>query len=223
MEQMVMRRRVTALQGTKVRLVPVLCLVVLVVPKAKAQMQPNDFDVPDGKIEKAAGDRLMVSTKEMRATVKFPTQQNVTVKFTYLGPTREVSRLGNGEVLSQFCIKLRAQDTCNIVYVMWHFSPDQKIAVSVKRNPGKRTHEDCLDNGYINNIKPRVSAPPRPVRADQPHTLSASMKGSYLTVKADNSVVWEGDLGSVALEFDGPVGLRSDNAHVVFDFLVSRK
>ena len=48
------------------------------------------------------------------------------------------------------------------------------------------------------------------------------MRGSDLTVQADNKVVWEGDLGPVALEFNGPLGLRSDNAHVVFDFLVSR-
>jgi len=204
------------------RLILTLCLAALAVPIATAQVQPSDFDVPDGKIEKAAEDRLMVSTKEMRATLKFQTSQKVTVKFTYLGPTKEVSRLGNGEVRSQFGIKLRAQDTCNIVYIMWHFSPDQKIAVSVKRNPGKRTHEDCLDNGYINNIKPRVSAPPPLVHPDQPHTFSACMSGSNLTVTADNRVVWQGDLGPVALEFDGPVGLRSDNAHVVFDFLASK-
>jgi hypothetical protein len=200
---------------------PVLCLVMLVVSAAEAQRQPSDFDVPDGRIEKA-GNRLMVSTKEMRATLKFPTQRNVTLRFTFLGPTKEVSRLGNGEVRSQFGIKLRAQDTCNIVYVMWHFSPDQKIAVSIKRNPGKRTHEDCLDHGYINNIKPRTSALPQPVHADEPHTLSAIMSGSNLTVEADDGVVWEGDLGPASLEFDGPVGLRSDNARVIFDFLVSR-
>jgi hypothetical protein len=194
---------------------------MLVVSAVEAQHQPNDFDVPDGRIEKA-GNRLMVSTKEMRATLKFPTPQNVTLKFTFLGPTKEVSHLGNGQVRSQFGIKLRAQDTCNIVYVMWHFSPDQKIAVSVKRNPGNRTHEDCLDYGYINNIKPRISALPQPVRADEPHTLNAIMSGSNLTVKADDVAVWEGDLGPVALEFDGPVGLRSDNARVLFDFLVSR-
>jgi hypothetical protein len=94
------------------------------------------------------------------------------VKFTYLGPTQEVSRLGNGEVRSQFGIKLRAQDTCNIVYIMWHFSPDQKIAVSVKRNPGQGTHEDCLDNGYINNIKPRVSALPNPLARINPTLLA---------------------------------------------------
>jgi hypothetical protein len=165
----------------------------------------------------------MVSSKEMRATLKARTPQSVTVNFTYLGPTKEVSRLGSGEIRSQFGIKLRAQDTCNIVYVMWHFAPDQKVAVSVKRNPGKRTHEECLDRGYINNMKPRASSPPpSPVRADEPHTLEASMVGSNLTVIADQQKVWEGDLGPVALEFDGPVGLRSDNARVVFDFHVNK-
>jgi hypothetical protein len=47
---------------------------MLVVSTAEAQLRPNDFDVPDGTIEKA-GNRLMVSTKEMRATLKFPTPQ----------------------------------------------------------------------------------------------------------------------------------------------------
>jgi len=198
------------------------CLGVLIAPAARAQLHLGDFDVSDGKIENAAGGRLMVSTKEMRATLKFPTQQEVTLKLTYLGPTKDVSHLGNGEVRSQFGIKLRAQDMCNIVYVMWHFAPDQKIAVSVKRNPGERTHEECLDHGYINNIKPRLSAAPPPVRPDQPHVLSAAMKGSDLTVTADDRVVWKGDLGLVALQFDGPVGLRSDNAHIVFDFFATR-
>ena len=204
------------------RLAFALCLVALVGTVAQAQLQVSDFDVPNGRIEKAAGNRLMVSTKEMRATLKYRTQQDVTVQFTYLGPTQEVSRLGSGEIRSQFGIKLRAQDTCNIVYVMWHFAPDQRVAVSVKRNPGQRTHEECLDHGYINNIKPRVAAQPPAVHPDQPHVLRASMKGSNLSVTADNRVVWQGDLGPVALEFDGPVGVRSDNAHVVFDFQTRR-
>jgi len=199
-----------------------LCVVALFPPPAAAQSKPGDFDVTDGKIEKAPGNRLQVSTKEMRATLKFRTPQKVTVNFTYLGPTKQVAHLGSGEVRSQFGIKLRAQDTCNIVYIMWHFAPDQKIAVSVKRNPGLRTHQACLDHGYINNIKPRVSSSPQPVEANQPHTLAASLNGSNLTVTADGAVVWEGDLGPVALEFDGPVGLRSDNARVVFDFVVNR-
>jgi hypothetical protein len=197
-------------------------IATVAVPLGKAQVRPGDFNVSDGKIEGAPGKRLKVSTKEMRATLKFTTEQSVTVKFTYLGPTKEVAHLGSREVPSQFGLKLRAHDDCNVVYVMWHFAPDEKIAVSVKRNPGKRAHAECLDHGYINNIKPRISDLPQPVEVNQPHVLSATMSGSDLTVTADNKLVWWGDLGPVALSFSGPVGLRSDNARVLFDLFVTR-
>lgn len=195
---------------------------LLLIPVAYAQVPLEDFQVTNGTIENAERGRLMVSTKEMRAVLKSETRQDVTVKFTYLGPTAEVSRLGSGEVRSQFGIKLRAQDNCNLVYVMWHFVPDHKIAVSVKRNPGQSTHEECLDHGYITKFKPRRSTPVATVPPDQPHKLRAAMKGSTLTVTADDRIVWEGDLGPVALEFDGPVGVRSDNARVVFDFFATK-
>jgi hypothetical protein len=205
------------------RLIVWMCVVGLaVLPSARGQTksQLSDFDVSDGKIELAAGNRLMVSSKEMRATLKIiEPAQTVTVPFTYLGATSEVSRLGNGEVRHQFGLKLKAQDICNLVYVMWNFDT-QKIAVSVKLNPGQSTHEQCLDRGYINNIKPRVLAPPPVVHVDQPHTLAADLHGQELRVQADGVVVWEGTLVPVVLQFQGPVGLRSDNAHVVFDFLV---
>lgn len=188
----------------------------------KAQVRPGDFDVTGGRIESAPGKRLKVSTKEMRASLKFTTEQSVTVKFTYLGPTKEVAQLGSKEVRRQFGVKLRAHDDCNAVYVMWHFAPDQKIAVSVKRNPGKRTHAECLDHGYINNLKPRIADLPQRVEVNQPHVLTASMSGSDLSVTADNKLVWWGDLGPVALSFSGPIGLGSDNARVVFDLLVTR-
>ena len=199
-----------------------LVIATFAAAAGKAQVRPGDFDVTDGKIESAPGKRLKVSTKETRASLKFTTEQNVTVKFTYLGPTKEVPQLRSKEVRRQFGVTLRAHDDCNAVYVMWHFAPDQKIAVSVKRNPGKRTHAECLDRGYINNLKPRIADLPQRVEANQPHVLTASMSGSDLTVTADNKLVWWGDLGPVALSFSGPVGLGSDNARVVFDLLVSR-
>ena len=199
-----------------------LCLFSIAAVAAQAQVRPGDFDVTDGKIQTAKGHRLSVSTKEMRATLKFTTEQSATVKFTYLGPTKEVAHLGSGEVRSQFGIKLRAQNDCNVVYVMWHFAPDQKIAVSIKHNPGKRTHAECLDRGYINNIKPRISDTPPPVEPNRPHVLTATMSDSDLTVTADNKLVWWGDLGALALALKGPVGLRSDNARLLFDFLVTR-
>lgn len=209
--------------GPRSLLLPALCLASFALSTpAKAQVHPSDFDVTDGQIQAAKGHRLSVSTKEMRATLKFTTEQTATVKFTYLGPTKEVAHLGSGEVRSQFGIKLRAQDDCNVIYVMWHFAPDQKIAVSIKRNPGKRTHAQCLDRGYINNLKPRLSDAPAPIEPNQPHVLTATMSGSDLSVTADNKLVWWGDLGPIALALRGPVGLRSDNARLLFDFLVTR-
>lgn len=210
-------------QGRHWHLLPAFCLAYFALSTpAGAQVRPGDFDVTDGKIQAAKGHRLSVSTKEMRATLKFTTEQTATVKFTYLGPTKEVARLGSGEVRNQFGIKLRAQDDCNVIYVMWHLAPDQKIAVSIKRNPGKRTHAQCLDRGYINSLKPRLSDAPPPVEPNQPHILTATMSGSDLSVTADNKLVWWGDLGPVALTLRGPVGLRSDNARLLFDFLVTR-
>jgi hypothetical protein len=198
-----------------------MALLVSFPARAEGRAQLNDFDVSDGKIEQASGGRLMVSSKEMRATLKSSSPQKVAIHFTYLGPTREVSHLGNGEVRHQFGIKLKAQDACNLVYVMWNFDT-QKIAVSVKLNPGQRTHEECLDHGYINDIKPRVKAAPPTLRVDEPHSVSAELKDQELAVKADDALVWLGTLPPVVVKFRGPVGMRSDNAHVVFDYLVDR-
>lgn len=204
-------------------LLPALCLASFALSTpAGAQVRPSDFDVTGGKIQPAKGHRLLVSTKEMRATLKFTTEQTATVKFTYLGPTKEVSRPSSAKVLSQFGIKLRAQNGCNAVYVMWRFSPDPKIAVSIQRNPGKRAQAECLDRGYINNLKPRLSDAPPPVEPNEPHVLTATMSDSDLSVTADNKLVWWGDLGPTALNLKGPVGLRSDNARLLFDFLVNR-
>ena len=33
--------------------------------------------------------------------------------------------------------KLRAEDACNLVYVMWRIEPQSRLVVSVKRNPGQ--------------------------------------------------------------------------------------
>jgi hypothetical protein len=182
----------------------------------RLKTEVKNWNVSDGRIEKAAGNRLMTLSKEMRATLKKDTPQHVTVSFAYLGPSREVSRLGSGEIRHQFGIKLRAQDICNLVYVMWNFDT-QKIAVSVKTNPGQRTHEECLDRGYINDIRADIKTDPPALHVDEPHILAAELDGQHLNVTADSRVVWRGTLPALVLQFHGPVGLRGDNAQVVFD------
>jgi len=176
------------------------------------------FCVTEGAIEKAANNRLSVSVPKMRAYVTEWTAQSAELRFTYLGGTSKESALGSGTIRRQFGFKLRAQDPCNLVYAIWRIDPESKVVVSVKSNPGAHTSAECGNRGY-ENIKPRkASAVPR-LLPGQSHTLRAEMRDAELRVFADNHEVWEGDVGSDAAKLDGPVGIRSDNARLEFEFL----
>jgi len=169
--------------------------------------------VTEGAVEGVPAGRLTVNVSKMRAYVNALTPQLVEVQFTYLGSTENEARLGSGELRRQFGLKLRAQDACNLVYVMWHIDPESKLVVSTKSNPGQHTSAECGNRGY-RNIKPRHSIPVPSLRPGETHTLRAEMNGDYLHVFTDNSPVWEGPLGGDVLAFDGPVGIRSDNARL---------
>ena len=179
--------------------------------------------VTEGAIEEPANHRLSVNVPKMRAYVTEWTAQSVEVRFTYLGGTSKESALGSGTIRRQFGLKLHAQDPCNLVYAIWRIDsgskpPESKLVVSVKRNPGAHTSAECGNRGYV-NIKPRKdSAVPR-LEPGQSHTLRAEMRDAELRVFADNHEVWEGDVGLDAAKLDGPVGIRSDNARLEFDFL----
>jgi hypothetical protein len=176
------------------------------------------LDVSDGRIVRTRDGRLEVNTKELRATIRGTTGRSITVHFMYLGPTREVSRLANGEVRHQLVLGPGAKDICNMVSVGWHFlapDPADTVVVQVKSNPGRRTHEACLDNGY--QTVTSFAAPP--VRVNQEHTFAASITGLVLTVTMDGTAA-EVLLPDAALTFDGPDSLRSDNAHIIFTYEV---
>jgi hypothetical protein len=177
--------------------------------------RPN-LCVTEGTIEELPGGRLSVSVPKMRAYVNAFTPQLVEAHFIYLGSTADETRLGSGEVRRQFGLKLRAQDACNLVYAMWRMEPESKLVVSVKSNSGQHTSAECGNHGY-RNIKPRRSFPIPVLRAGATHILRAEMNGSEMKVYADNSLVWEGSVGPDALAFDGPVGIRSDNARLVIE------
>jgi len=174
--------------------------------------------VTEGAIEKTADNRLSVNVPKMRAYVTEWTVQSAEVRFTYLGGTSKESALGSGTIRRQFGLKLRAQDPCNLVYAIWRIDPESKLVVSVKRNPGAHASAECGNRGY-ENIKPRTaSALPR-LEPGHSHTLRAEMKDTELRVFADNHEVWEGDVGSDAAKLEGPVGIRSDNARLEFEFM----
>lgn len=169
--------------------------------------------VTEGAIESASGNRLSVNVPKMRAFVTIATTQEVEAHFTYLGKTPGEKPLGSGEMRRQFGLKLRAQDACNLVYAMWRIEPESKLVVSVKSNPGQHTSAECGNRGY-RNIKPLHSSPVPLLRPGVAHTLRAEMNGGAMRVYVDNNLVWEGSVGSEGASFNGPVGMRSDNARL---------
>jgi hypothetical protein len=173
--------------------------------------------VTEGTIDQLPGQRLTVNVPKMRAYVNAYTQPVAEVRFTYLGSTGNEAPLASGEMRRQFGLKLRAQDACNLVYAMWRIEPESKLVVSVKSNPAEHASAQCGSRGY-QNIKPRRSVAVPALSSGSTHTLRAEMNGAELHVFADNSLVWEGSVGPEALAFDGPAGIRSDNARLQIDF-----
>jgi hypothetical protein len=132
------------------------------------------------------------------------------VEFSYDGPTKTVSHLKSGMVREQMALKLRAEDGCNLVYVVWRFSPEQKIVVQVKRNPGAHTNAECSTNGYETITASREAHIGRPPPGTT-HTLEAAIQGDALVAKVDGQVAWEGTLPEAVRTMHGPLGVRTDN------------
>jgi hypothetical protein len=79
--------------------------------------------------------------------------------------------------------------------------------------PGQHTSAQCGNRGY-RNIKPRRGAPVPVLLSGEARFLRAEMNGAEMKIFAVRKLVWDGSVGSDALNFDGPVGLRSDNARL---------
>jgi hypothetical protein len=185
-------------------------------PANLAPVSRASLCITEGSIEEVPGHRLAVAVPKMRAYLNASTPQEIEAQFTYLGSTGKEAPLGSGEIRRQFGLKLRAQDACNLVYAMWRIAPESKLVVSIKSNPGQHTSAECGNRGY-RNIKPQRSHPVPALQSGAIHNLRAQMNGDSLTVFVDNVPVWEGPLGPEVLSFDGPVGIRSDNAHLEFE------
>jgi hypothetical protein len=153
---------------------------------------------------------LRVEDATTRGVATASSGEAAALRFTYLGPTAEEARLASGQVRHQIGLKLRAADGCNVVYVMWRAEPKPFIEVSVKRNPGKRTHAECGADGYT-KVEPSASSRVPAFEVGVEHVLEAAIDGDTLTAKVDGVVAWQGELPDRARELDGPAGFRSDN------------
>jgi hypothetical protein len=132
------------------------------------------------------------------------------IRFVARGSSATLRALASGQQRRQLGLKLRAQNGCNLVYVMWRLDPASRIEVSVKRNPGARTASDCGAGGYT-KLKGTRTVPPPPLQDVAEHELRAEIDGGALTAWIDDRVVWRGELPAKARELSGPAGVRSDN------------
>lgn len=187
------------------------------VARSDAPLAPIDsasLCVSSGRVDSPGARRFHIDAGGVRAVVAGDHGTAAEIAFIYRGPSSTPVPLANGELRRQIGVKLRARDTCNVVYVMWHIAPSSGIFVSVKHNAGASTHRECGASGYI-NVKPESSTPPSLIERDDLHRLRADLRGGVLEVMADDVLVWRGRLPSEAFAFDGPAGLRTDNG--IFD------
>jgi hypothetical protein len=192
---------------------------------ALLRISRNDLCVTNGTVSTLPNGLLAIDTPSSRAvmdaTMLKTAEQVAEIRFRYIGPTPTGKPLASGELRRQIGLKLRAQDTCNLIYAMWHIEPDAAIAVSIKRNPDRHTHEQCGAGGY-SNIKPQRRVNPPPIRPGEAHILRAELHGSNLTVTADGKMAWQGTLGNEPPLPDGPIGFRTDNARFEFEYYADR-
>jgi len=177
----------------------------------------EQFCITEGRIERLDNQWMRVDSTKMRAVLGMPSKPEAEIRFRYLGETVQHSLLRSGAERTQIGLKLKAQDDCNVVYVMWRIDPASKLVVSVKSNPGQHRHAECGNSGYT-NVNGTLNAPVSKFEQGTEHSLHAVLDGTSLVVHVDSALVWEGKIPDDAKHFDGPVGLRSDNARFDFQF-----
>ena len=170
---------------------------------------------PFGELCRTRGKRsprrpLRSADPTVRAVAAGSDGDRAALRFTYRGASDGQARLASGEAREQLGLKLRAADSCNVVYVMWRVSGTPRIEVSIKRTPGEHRHEECGVGGYT-SIAPRRRKRLPVLRPGDAHTLHARIAGDDLTAWVDGRVVWQGRLDASARKLAGPAGVRTDN------------
>ena len=163
------------------------------------------------------GEASRIADATMRGYVPESRGDAAQLTFTYRGESGDTRALASGDVRRQLGLKLRAQDSCNVVYVMWRLDPRPKLDVSIKSNPGKAAHEQCGADGYTKVRSRSSSSAPPAYEFGATHTLRAEIVGDDIYAWVDGRLAFEGRLPEAARTIRGPAGVRSDN--VAFDLV----
>lgn len=180
--------------------------------KATICVTTGDIDVePDG--------HYLIESGASRAVVRDGDDDYVGIVFEYLGPSKDETALAAGNKRRQLGLKLQAQDSCNVVYVMWPVDGARELVVTSKVNRGQSAHAECGVKGY-EALTPLMSRPVAPIVVGQPRRLEAKIDKRVLAVHVDGQLVWRGDAGRRTADLFGYPGLRTDNVRMRFAWLV---
>jgi hypothetical protein len=182
----------------------VACSTAYATPTIALEPQ-SDLCVTKGAIADRA-----ITEPTVRAVAAAAGGDAVQLGFIYRGDAATTRALANGQLRRQVGVKLRAQNSCNVIYVMWRLDPRPELDVSVKINPGKVSHAECGAEGYT-KVHPSKHASVPALAVGDAHTLRAEIVGDDLVAWIDGHLAWQGTLPVAARDLVGPAGLRTDN------------
>lgn len=185
----------------------------------------NELNVTQGKLTETGSGFLTTTDSRTRAVERTGAATEAQLTFRYRGHSDFDEPLGSGIFRRQIGLKLRAANSCNLLYVMWRIEPTEELVVSLKSNPGQVSDDDCGNGGYT-NLRPDVvvTFPPRTsARDNATHRLMARLtpvgNGAFqLLVFADMQEVWRKTINNLPQEIAGPAGFRTDNGSFIFKF-----
>ena len=179
-----------------------------------------------GNISQTKSGYLTVVGPKERAVRTSGMHSKALLRFCYRGPSEKTAPLDSGAVIQQIGLKMRAMNTCNLMYIMWRIKPTEEIYIAIKRNRRKSTYKACRADGYI--VLGRVPLKPLGITAatQKTHRLGASVMetaGRYAgEVTIDGRRIWSGSIDAKLISsINGPVGIRSDNGSFIFKLFVT--
>jgi hypothetical protein len=203
-----------------------LCVAVALAAPARgidrsrlALVKPERLKVTAGAIDPLPSGVALITRPKVRAVMQAPAGDSAELRFRFLGRSPDSAPLAYGVARRQLGLKLRAQDACNVLYVMWRLDPVSELAVAIKRNPGQARSAECGPHGY-HHLPLKVPLPPLVPGED--HSLRADLRGEELAVRVDGRLVWRGAIDLRLCPLTGPVGMRTDNVMVAFQLEVEK-
>jgi hypothetical protein len=186
----------------------------------------SELKVTLGSVSQTRSGFLTVVGPKERAHRKAGKHQDATLQFRYRGPSKRTAKLASGGFVRQIGLKMRAKNTCNLLYVMWRIEPVEEIVVTIKSNPGMSNDGDCGARGYVSVARIPLKDIGVTATTHQVHRLRARVASENDTYKClvdvDDKTVWSGVLDArLIAPINGPVGFRSDNGSFIFKLYVA--